>query len=352
MAHQLSIGLDLGSSAIKLVQLEREKKGSAIRLVTAAMVPTPSLFVSGGGTSEQEIMAVVLRKLFHDVHITTKEVTVALSESLVFTRVIELPFLSDAELASAIRWQAEQYIPLPLTDVTMDHIIVSKPADGRGNMRVLLVAAPLRVIERTLKMLELAQLVPLALETEIIATTRAYSDRQARESVVMVVDSGAITTDISILVRGTLMFTHTTSLAGEAITRTVASGFNFEHAQAEEYKKVYGLDERHFQGKVRATIKPIVDSIVEEIRKSVAYYQEKNPATSVKSIILSGGTALLPGLVGYIADILGIEVQLGNPWSDVVIDPLSVITAPPQDAPIFGVATGLALRPLLTEEST
>lgn len=344
-----AVGLDLGSSAIKIVRLERDKNNSPLHLVAAAMVPTPAGGLTSEVASDQELVAIAVRKLLNDMHIVDNEAFVALSESFVFTRVIELPLLSEAELESAIKWQAEQYIPLPLSEVTLDFVILTKPKDSKAKMQVLLVAAPLRVIERTLKMLELSQLTPLALETEIIASVRTFGIHQPRDGVTMIVDSGAITTDLSIVANGSLLFTHSTSLAGEAITRTIATGFNFERSQAEEYKRVYGLDEQHFQGKVRATIKPIVDTIVEEIRKSLAFYQEKNPNLPVKTIVLSGGTSLLPGLVGYLASVLGVEVQLGNPWNGILIDSTSVITVPPHDAPIFGVATGLALRPFLSE---
>lgn len=347
MAGQTSVGVDLGQSAIKLVKIERVKSDAPIHILTASAVPTPPSGLNSDSTNDQELVAIALRKLFKDARVGMKEVNIALSESYVFTRVIELPLLSDSELESAIRWQAEQYIPLPLSEVTMDHTVLARPKDSKGKMQVLLVAAPLRIIERTLKILELSDLTPVALETEIIASARTYSAFHTDETTTMIVDSGSVTTDISVISGGTLLFTHTTSLAGEAVTRTIASAFNFERAQAEEYKKVYGLDEVHFQGKVRTTILPIINSIVEEIRKSVAFYQEKNPTKPIKSIVLSGGTSLLPGLVGHVTNILGIEVRLGNPWEGVVINESSIITVPPHDAPIFGVAMGLSLRSIL-----
>lgn len=352
MAAQISVGVDLGSSAIKVVKLERQQANGSIHLSIAASIPVPLGATLSEAAAERETIAVRLKKIFSDMHIGNTQVTIALPEAQVFTRVIEVPVLSESELESALRWQADQYIPLPLSETTMDFAILTKPKDDKGKMQVLLVAAPLTVIDRTISLLSKAELEPAAIETEVIAGIRAFTFKELRSQVVMIVDSGATTTNFSIVSSGILLFTHSTALAGEAINRTISSAFNFEHAQAEEYKKVYGLDPQHFQGKVFSAIKPIVDSIVEEIRKSMIFFQDKNSNQSIKSIILTGGTALLPGLVPYIANALAIEVQIGNPWSPpIVADTTSVLTVPPRDMPIFGVATGLALRSLLDTNS-
>lgn len=346
MAAQ-TVGLDLGSSAIKVVKLEQEKKDGPIRLVSASSMPIPLDGVLSEAQNDRGTIAASLKKLFQDMHIAMQEVTVALPETQVFTRVIEVPSLSDNELESALRWQADQYIPLPLSEVTMDFAVLSKPENQKDKMVVLLVAAPLTVIEKTTNMLSQASLTPMAIETEIIACIRPYNHENNKDSIIMIIDSGATTTEFSILKGGILLFTHTTSIAGEAITRAISAAFNFEHSQAEEYKKVYGLDERHFQGKVVAAIKPIVDSIIDEIRKSILFFQKRNNAGSVQSIILSGGTALLPGLVSHLANVLGIEVQIGMPWKMITVDEHSTVTMARTDDPIFTVATGLALRSLI-----
>lgn len=350
MAAQ-TVGLDLGSSAIKVVKLEQERKDGPIRLISASAIPIPLGGVLSEAQNDRGAIAASLKKLLQDMHVDMREVTVALPETQVFTRVIEVPQLSEKELESALRWQADQYIPLPLSEVTMDFAVLSKPENPKGKMEVLLVAAPLTVIEKTMNMLAQADLTPVAIETEIIACIRPLNQKMAQDSVVMIIDSGATTTGFSILKGGVLLFTHSTSIAGESITRAISTAFNFEHTQAEEYKKVYGLIEQHFQGKVFASIKPIVDSIIEEIRKSILFFQKRNAAAPVKTIILSGGTALLPGLVAYTANALGIEVQIGNPWELITLDERSTIALPKGNDPIFSVATGLALRSLIEPNS-
>lgn len=350
MAAQISLGLDLGSSAIKVVKLERALANLPARVAVAATIPVPLGSTLSEATADRDMIAVRLKKVINDSHVVSNEVTVALPEPLVFTRVIEVPQLTDNELESALKWQADQYIPLPLSEVTTDYAILSKPDNNKEKMQVLLVAAPLSVIDRTKKMLAQANLEPIAIETEIIATLRSFTAQDNHQAVMMIMDCGASKTDFSIVESGILLFTHTTGLAGEAITRAISSAFNFERLQAEEYKKVYGLDESHFQGKVFMAIKPIVDSIVEELRKSIAFYQEKNAAKPVKTVILTGGTALLPGLVRYITNALSIEVQIGNPWSGLTLDQASILTLPANNYPLFSVATGLALRSLTQDQ--
>jgi type IV pilus assembly protein PilM len=158
----------------------------------------------------------------------------------------------------------------------------------------------------------------------------------------MIVSLGAQTTDLAILHRGVLAFTRSISAGGEALSRALAQGLEFNLAQAEEFKRTYGLERDKFQGKIVAAAKPIMDTIIGEIKRAITFYQEKYKDERVETIILNGGTARLPGMVVYIAENIGVEAQLANPW--VGIERETRFAVLDSEGATFGVAVGLALR--------
>lgn len=335
------IGLDIGSHTVKIIELAREKNRAI--LLAAGSTPTPAKALSSKVAADSEAVAVAIKQLLKDTGAKSRNVNIALPESQVFTRVIDVPQLSQRELASAIRWEAEQYIPLPLDQVNVDFTVLRDSKETKTNMmEVLLVAAPKILLERYLTILELAELTPVGVETEIIAASRALVRSVSGVKTVMIVSLGAQTTDLAILHAGVLAFTRSISAGGEALSRALAQGLEFNLSQAEEFKKTYGLEKDKLEGKIVAAAKPIMDTIVGEIKRAIAFYQEKYKDERVEPIVLSGGTARLPGMVVYIAENLGIESQLANPWVGIEKDARFAVLD--SEGPTFGVAVGLALR--------
>lgn len=336
-----SLGLDIGSHTIKLIELGRE--GNAIGLLAAGSIPAPPKAFSSGTQGDREAIAHGVKRLLKETGAKSREVHVALPESRVFTRVIEVPALSQRELASAIQWEAEQYIPLPLDQVNVDFTILKEAKEtGTNKMEVLLVAAPKTLLQTYVNILELADLSVISAETEIIASTRALLRSVPNIKSVMMVSLGAQTTDIALLRNGILMFTRSIAAGGDALTRAIVQNFDFTVPQAEEYKRTYGVQPDKLEGKIVVAIKPITDTIVNELKRALVYYQEKNKEDHVQLVLLSGGTARIPGMVVFLATSLGMEVQLANPWVDIVRSPrFNILTS---EGPNFCVAVGLALR--------
>lgn len=335
-----AFGLDLGTSLIKAVQLKKEK--DQLVLTAAGSISTPPKGLVSDSPLDQEAVAVATKKLLAEAKIATKNVNAALPDSQVFSRVIELPPLTEKELEGALKWEAEQYIPFPLEEVNLDFSILAEDEKTK-KMEVLLVAAPLRLIDKYTKILKLAGLTPCSLETEIIAVSRAILAQVSQERTVMVINLGSTATSFSILKKGSFSFTGTLSSGGEALARAIAQELGFDLAQAEEYKKAYGLERDRLEGKVLAAIKPVMDKIVGEIKKALSFYQEKNPEERVSSLILTGGTARLPGIVSYLTENLELETQIGHPWVSLKVDEekFAHLTS---DSVLFAAATGLALR--------
>ncbi len=335
------VGLDIGSHSIKLIELERS--GDSVVLLTAGTIPTPPKALASNIPADQESVAVAIKKLIRDTGVKSKMVNVALPEAQVFTRVIDVPQITQRELSSAIKWEAEQYIPLPLDQVNIDFSVLREAKEtGTNKMEVLLVAAPKALLDKYMNILDLSDVQVVGMETEIIAASRALVRSVKTVRTAMVVSLGAQTTDLAILRNGVLAFTRSVSAGGEALSRALAVGLGFEQAQAEEFKKTYGLEQDKLEGKIVTAAKPIMDTIVGEIKRAVAFYQEKYKDSPVEAVLLSGGTAKLPGLVVYMAQALGIESQLANPWVGIKKEPR--FAALDSEGPVFSVAVGLALR--------
>jgi type IV pilus assembly protein PilM len=336
-----TVGLDIGSHSIKLIELARE--GDQVALAAAGSMPTPAKAITSTNQGDLELVAVAVKQLIKDTGTKSRNVNIALPESKVFTRVIEVPQLSPRELTSAIKWEAEQYIPLPLDQVNVDFTVLRESAQtGNNKMEVLLVAAPKSLIDKYLTIMELAELTVVGAETEIIATSRAVGRSIPNVKTVMVVSLGAQTSDIAILRSGILMFTRSVSAGGEALTRAIAQNLDFNLTQAEEYKRAYGLQKDKLEGKITTAVRPIMDTITNEIKRALAFYEEKNKDEHIETVMLSGGTSRLPGMVTYLAETLGVEVQLINPWIGIAKDPRFNVLNP--EGPNFCISVGLALR--------
>lgn len=341
---KVSVGIDLGPSSIKVVALARDNKQSRLLSLGSIAAPQPGLM------SDQDLdlekVAASIKKLMEATKIEEKEVVSALPESRVFTRIIdELPFLTDEELPSAIRFAAEEFIPMPLNEVGLNWQILSRFDGKNGPAKTIIfaVAAPKTVVDKYIKVLNMAGLQPKALETEIIASARSLVGNNPFSPTTLIIQLGANTTDLAIVSKGLIWLTRSISTGGSALTRALAQQFNFELSQAEEYKKVYGMTEEALEGKVFEILKPIIDVIMNETKRVIQSFQTKYPQNTIKRVVLSGGGAKMPGMVIYFANNLGLEVQEADPWYFVTKDK-NLAPKLSQDAPFYSVAVGLALK--------
>lgn len=290
---------------------------------------------------EYGALAELIKKLFKDARFTSRDVSVALPESQVFTKAVKLPLLTDQEIASAIKWQAEESVPIPIKETIVQHVILEKRENTTPpEVVVLLVAAPRILVEKYVKVLSLAGLNVVGVETELMALARALAPPNQSS---VIVDFGAKSTDIAISKNGQLVFSRTIPTAGEAFTRAVAQALGMEAGQAEEYKKTYGLSVSQLQGKVGSALSPVFRVVTEEIKKAIHFYQTDQKETAPTLIILSGGTAGLPDASPVLTKLIGIEVQIANPFSKVTVDP-SRAKELSGYAPLYSIAIGLALR--------
>jgi len=335
----MGVGLDIGSKTIKIVELKKE--GNSFKLSGSGIIGfkgiPPDRF-----KEEKELgdLALVIKKLHKEARISSKNVTIALPEEKVFTRIIKFPLLTDQEIASAIKWEAEQYIPIPISEAIIQHQIISRNEKGVGSgVKVLLVAVSRNLVEIYVKLLQSAGLNTIKAETELLALSRVLAPK---DRVSLIIDFGASSTDIAICNKGILSFSRSIPTAGNAFTRAVAQNLNITSQQAEEYKKAYGLSSSQLEGKIKGALDPIVRLVSDEIKKAIFYYQTEEKGETPSAVILSGGSSGLPEAVSYLSKALGLVIVVGNPFSRVSLTPeVSKVVAP--YAPLYSIAVGLAM---------
>ncbi len=334
-------GLDIGATTLKAVWMDKKNEGYLLNSVFTAATPQKGMLSES--PFDQEEMAQVIVKLLKDASIRAKSVNISLPENQVFTKVIETPLLTDKELASAMYWEAEQYIPVPLNTVTLDYQILRSPELSETNpkMTILLVGAPTQLINKYETILSMAGISIAAVETEILSVLRTIVTESSFPTT-LIINIGAISTSFAIVKDNILIFTYSVAVGGIALSRAIAADFGFSSAQAEEYKKAYGISDKNFGGKIGKATEPVLSSILTETKKSLAFYSEKYKDDPIKQIVISGGTAKLPGLNAFLAKNLGLEIVIANPWK--VLIPQDVPKEIIDDAPSYAVAVGLAMR--------
>ncbi len=334
------VGIDIGSKTIKIVELE--KAGTGHNLLASGIVGVTGTPIDKlVDEKEIAVFAQIIKKLHKEAGISTRDVAISLPESSCFTRTIKYPLLTDTEIASAIKWESEQYIPIPVEEAVIQHSVLSRVETGANlGVTVLLVAAPKTVVQKYVGVIEAAGLSTIVVETELIALTRALAPV---DKTVMLVDFGAASTDIAIADHGLLSFSRSIAIAGETFTRSVSQKLGMNEIQAEEYKKTYGFRSNQLEGKIKGALDPVLSMVIDEIKKAIHYYQTEEKGEAPNSIIISGGSSGMPEIINSLTSLLGIEVSIANPFAKISMEKATLDKLAPY-SPLYSVAIGLALR--------
>lgn len=337
-----TFGLDIGTTTLKSVWFEQKKETVTVKAVYSSKAPVSGMTSSSPLDAEQ--MAKSIRDHVVEAKIGTRNVQISLADNLVYTKVVEMPMLSDKELESAIYWEAEQYIPAPLSTIMLDHVVLRKNIQSSSGprMQVLLVGAPTATIQKYQKVVEMAGLSVVSIETEMLAAVRAIVS-SSTFPISLIVNIGSLNSSIAIAQQGIIVFAYTVPIGSMSITRAIASDFGFTQEQADEYKKAYGIADPNVGVKIKRAIDPILASFVSEMKKALAYYvQRYKGELPVTQIVLSGGTAKLPGVDAFFVNNVGLETVVANPWKSLHIEGVPQVFI--DDGPEFTVAIGLALK--------
>ncbi len=334
------VGIDFGTHSVKAVEL-RDIASESPALVNLGSQITPKGVINSEDKADQTKLADVLKKMYDASKIRNKSVVMALPEFSVFTRFLEFPGVKQEELKDAVYFEAKQYIPMPLNEVQLSYITIGFN-ETKNAPRVLLVAAPKKIIDIYINIATGAGLELSAIETESVAMGRAMYRATKKKDLVML-DFGANSTDMSILSEGYLVFSQSIAIGSDSLTQSIVNKFNFEYSRAEEFKRNYGVVGNVLDGKIYNVVSPIIESILVEVRRGIEFYKNKTLAAAPMDYLLNGDGALLPGLMEYVAKSLGVNVTIANPWNGINVDnKFRDIIA--KSGPSYSVAIGLALK--------
>ena len=361
-----SIGLDIGSSSIKLVQLQETKAG--ISLCKAGSAPTPRDAVKAGVVVDALAVAKAVQSLLEALQLEGGQVTAGVAGPTLVVREVPLPAMSDRQLRKSIQWEARNYISFPVEDSVVEFQVLDRPAPGEGTqMRVMLVAAPRDMVDSQVEAIEVAGLDPVAVEIQPFAMIRgilaANGSHGTEGETAAILGIGAAYTDITIMKDGAFVLTRMIPIAGDAFTDAIKNALDIDTEEANQLKEtamqvVSSEEERATldpaaQQASRA-IEPLLDELIREVRRSLAYhdYQQQAPDAGagdlgVNRILLSGGSAKLPRINEYFMSQLGVPVEVVSIFGKGHLRAHGVNQEYLQShAPTLLVGAGLALREL------
>jgi len=338
------IGLDIGSSSIKAVELDWGKKGP--RLKHFGMIPLPPEAIVDGAFMDSSSIVESIRSLIEGLRIRTKKAAVSISGHSVYIKTINVPTMSEVQLEESIKWEAEQQIPFDIEDVNLDFQILDEQVSP-DQMPVLLVAAKKDMINDYTAVIEEAGLQPTVVDVDVFAIENAYNlnYESFEDEVVALVNIGASVMNINILKRGTSAFTRDISIGGRQITEDIQKRLKMTYEEAEALK----VREREPGGPQSAEVERIIQGTAEqlatEVRRSLEFFAASSAGGEIRRIYLSGGCAKIQMLPHLIEERISMPVEILNPFAKIdynpdVFDPEYI----KQVAPLAAVGVGLALR--------
>lgn len=356
------LGVDIGTTGIRLVELRME--GGKQGLVNYGHLESED-YLSLGGTSgnkklvdntylSHDKIVADLKEVIMAMGIGAKKIAMSLPISSAFSSVINLPNIQEEDVNRAVNFEARKYIPIPLEEVSYGwSIIYSGKSDvsaakneknnrnEKSGIKVLIVAIPKDIAIKYLNIAQSLNLDLISLETESFPLARSLAD--GKKGVFTIVDIGSKTTSITIVEDGIILASHSVSnIGGLEITNILSHGLNIDPKRAEALKRDIGLKFSGADKKVSEIMMPIVSVIASDIKKINETYT-RDYGKEIDRIILTGGSASLPGIVDFFKNELKVNVEIGNPWKTVSFEE-KLLPKLAEIAPQFSVAVGLALR--------
>ncbi len=332
------VGLDVGTDAVKAVVLKKMRSGWS--LVAAAEVPMPD-----SGTSDPDAAADVLKQVFDTLRLRRARVATALAGQSAIVKRLSLPAMSDAELAEAIPWEAEQYIPFDLADVQLDFQVMNAGDARRTTTDVLLVAAKRDKIDERTDVVLRSGRQPIVLDLEAFALVNAYemNHPERSEPLTVLVHTGRTSTIVCLLERGQLAFTRDIALGGQSHSEALMRDLNVDAIVAERLKfPTRPLLPGVTVDQVRAVLRDVSSQLVSEISKTIDFYRATAPIEKISRVVLSGGACAADGLSDLLSAEFDAPIEVFDPFR--AIERRRGVEAGGVAGPAFAVAVGLAMR--------
>ena len=339
------VGLDIGSSAVKAVELKSAGKGYRVAAFGSEPVPLDSIV--DGAIVDGVAVAESIRRLLDRHPFKTKDIAASLSGNAVIVKKITLPAMTDAELSESIYWEAEQYIPFGIQDVNLDYQILSPgmPASG-GTMDVLLVAAKKDRIADYTGVITQAGRVPVVVDVDVFALQNAYEVNYGLDpnAVIVLLNAGASAMNINILSGGQSVFTRDISIGGNAYTEAVQKELSLPFERAEPLKKGQPVDGAAYH-EVVPILHAMTENVLREILKTFDFFKATASSDRIDRVMLSGGASRVDGFTTSLQERFSTAVEVFDPFKTISFEPAKLgITDPEGLSATAAVAVGLALR--------
>ncbi len=340
------IGLDISSSAVKMVELGSDGK-SGFRVERYAIEVLPRDAVADGNIVNLEATAEAIRRAWKRLATSTRSVAIALPTSHVITKkIIVAAGLREQELELQVESEANQYIPFALEEVNLDFQIVGPAPSSPDEIEVLIAASRKEKVEDRVAVVESAGLKAVVMDVESYAALAAFDliSKQLPEGgkgqVIALVDIGANVMSLTVLRDGQQLYGREQAFGGNQLTQDVARLFGMTFEEAETEKRRNNLPD-NYESEV---LQPFVESMALEVSRALQFFFTSTQFNQVSHIVLSGGCAVLPGADEAVASRTQINTVVANPFADMLLSERVKAKNLLQDAPSLVVACGLALR--------
>jgi type IV pilus assembly protein PilM len=340
------VGLDIGSSAVKAVELK--PAGKSYKVAAFATEPVPPDSIVDGAIIDGGAVAEAIKRLFENKAFKTREVAASLSGNAVIVKKINLPQMTEAELGQSIFWEAEQYIPFDIQDVNLDYQILNSGGEqqGQGTMEVLLVAAKKEKIADYTGVISQAGRTAVVVDVDAFALQNAYEANYGVEAqqVVVLLNAGASAININILTGDQSVFTRDISMGGNAYTEAVQKELNLSFEVAEQVKRGESIDGISFED-VKPVLHAMTENVLLEIQKTFDFFKATASSDRIDRVVLSGGASRVDGFAQALQERFGTPVETFDPFRKIAFEPQKFgVTEPESVLATAAVAVGLALR--------
>jgi type IV pilus assembly protein PilM len=339
------VGLDIGSSAVKAVELR--PKGKSYRVAAFASETVPADSIVDGAIIDADAVIATIKRLFDKTPaFKTKRVCASLSGNAVIVKKITLPVMTETELRDSIYWEAEQYIPFDIQDVNLDYQILDSGtgAESRGSMEVLLVAAKKEKIGDYTSVITQAGRQPVVMDVDAFALQNAYEVNYGIEpgAVVVLLNAGAGATNINILSGDQSVFTRDVSIGGNAYTEALQRELNLPQAAADQLKRGTAVDGVTFD-EARPVLRAVSENVMLEIQKTFDFFKATAASDRIDRIMISGGASRAEGFAEMLAERFEAPVESFDPFKKIAFA-ATKLGEPGDNGSTAAVAVGLALR--------
>jgi len=340
------IGVDISSSALKLVELSETGKG-AYRLERYAVEPLAKDVVTDGNIANLDQVADALRRAHKRLGSRNRNVALALPAAMVITKKIIVPTgQTEEELELQVETEANQYIPFALDEVNLDFQILGPAPNNADEVEVLIAASRKEKVEDRVAIAEAAGLKPRVMDVESYATEEAFQmiapslPANGRDQNIALVDIGAHVMHFYVLRNNQILFSRDQAFGGNQLTHEIQRAFNLSPEEAESAKKNAGLPENYDAD----VLQPFMETLALEITRALQFFFTSTSYSQVDQVVLAGGCALVPGLDELVAKRAGVNAIVGNPFANMSVSDRIRPRQLAADAPVLLIGCGLALR--------